>query len=171
LNKGVADANAGSLSDIVRWYRYNSCVRKRYLKALRELPKSKLLKRTEASFPTVLEVFVHVLDAYRWWFVYVMNDRLKEYQRLRTRVRTVAKAATLESEVDTLVMKYVETLRAEDLKHEIVSHDHSGKMLKISVDAMLHHMIEEELQHRGEMNAILWQMNVDPPISYWQEMP
>ena len=29
------------------------------------------------------------------------------------------------------------------------------KVLKISVDAMLHNMIEEELQQRGEMNAIL----------------
>jgi uncharacterized damage-inducible protein DinB len=145
-------------------------VRKRYLKALSELPKSKLLRRTEASFPTVLQVFVHVLDAYRWWFVYVVNDRLKEYRRFRTRVRTVAKAAALESEVDALVMKYVETLRVEDLKREIIAHEDSGKMLKISVDAMLHHMIEEELQHRGEMNAILWELNVDPPICEWQEV-
>ena len=170
MNQRVADADAGSLGDIVRWYRYNSRVRKRYLKTLSELPKSKLLRRTEASFPTVLQVFVHVLDAYCWWFVYVVNDRLEEYRRLRTRVKTMAKAAALESEVDTLVMKYVETLRPEDLKREIVSHEDSGKMLKISVDAMLHHMIEEELQHRGEMNAILWEMKVEPPIYYWQEM-
>jgi hypothetical protein len=33
-------------------------------------------------------------------------------------------------------------------------------------------MVEEELQHRGELDALLWQMNIDPPVgSYrdWEE--
>lgn len=25
-------------------------------------------------------------------------------------------------------------------------------------------LVEEELQHRGELNALLWQINLDPPI-------
>ncbi len=28
-------------------------------------------------------------------------------------------------------------------------------------------MIEEELQHRGELNALLWQINVNPPVTGW----
>jgi len=99
-----------------------------------------------------------------------MNDRIKEYKRFRTKLRSLAKAKALESEVDSLVMKYVNTLRSEDLKREIVWHDHSGETRRITVDAMLHHMIEEELQHRGEMNAILWDMNIEPPIAQWHEM-
>jgi len=30
-------------------------------------------------------------------------------------------------------------------------------------------VIEEELQHRGEMNAIFWQMNLSPPVTEWME--
>jgi hypothetical protein len=30
-------------------------------------------------------------------------------------------------------------------------------------------MIEEELQHRGEINAVLWQTNIDPPIIGWDD--
>ncbi len=30
-------------------------------------------------------------------------------------------------------------------------------------------MVEEELQHRREMNALLWQMDVDPPIARYEE--
>ena len=26
------------------------------------------------------------------------------------------------------------------------------------------HMVEEELQHRGEINALLWQMDIDPRL-------
>ena len=32
---------------------------------------------------------------------------------------------------------------------------------------MLWHLVEEELQHRGEVNALLWQINVDPPVTNW----
>ena len=28
---------------------------------------------------------------------------------------------------------------------------------------MVLHMIEEELQHRGELNALLWQIDAAPP--------
>jgi uncharacterized damage-inducible protein DinB len=165
----IADSNASLLGDIVQWYRYNSRVRKKYLRTLSKLPKSKLFKRTEASFPTVLQILVHVLDAYRWWFIYVSNDRIMEYQRMRTEVKTIAEAEKLESEVDSLVMRYVETLNSEDLKREITWHE-NGKIEKININEMLHHMIEEELQHRGEMNAVLWEMGVEPPVSEWQDM-
>lgn len=165
----IADSNVSLLRDLVQWYRYNSRVRKMYLRALSKLPKSKLFKRTGASFPTVLQIFVHVLDAYRWWFIYVSNDKAREYQGFRTRVKTMAKAGELESEVDSLVMRYVETLSSEDLKREITWQE-EGKIGKISINEMLHHMIEEELQHRGEMNAVLWEMGVEPPVSEWHEM-
>jgi hypothetical protein len=28
-------------------------------------------------------------------------------------------------------------------------------------------MLEEELQHRGEMNALFWRMDVAPPTRSW----
>ena len=155
-----------SLDDIVRWYRYNSYVRKKYLTTLSELPTSKLSKRTEASFPTVLQIFVHILDAYRWWFIFVMEDRIGGYGKLRTMVKSISEAKRLESEVDSLVMKFVGSLKPADLERQISWH-HGKKLRRIKLDAMLHHMIEEELQHRGEINAILWQMDIDPPITGW----
>ena len=34
---------------------------------------------------------------------------------------------------------------------------------------MLWHLVEEELQHRGELNALLWQEDIDPPVISWGE--
>ena len=155
-----------SLDDIVRWYLYNSYVRKKYLKTLSELSNSKLSKRTEASFPTLLQIFVHTLDAYRWWFIFVMEDRLRGYGKQRTMVKSISEAKRLESEIDSLVMKFVGSLKPADLEREISWHD-VKRLKRIKLDALLHHMIEEELQHRGEINAVLWQMGVDPPITGW----
>jgi uncharacterized damage-inducible protein DinB len=29
-------------------------------------------------------------------------------------------------------------------------------------------MFEEEIHHRGELNALLWQMGIDPPAMGWK---
>ncbi len=42
---------------------------------------------------------------------------------------------------------------------------HSGST--VSVRDVLWHLVEEELQHRGELNALLWQIDVDAPILDW----
>jgi uncharacterized damage-inducible protein DinB len=157
-----------SLADIARWYSYNSYVRKKYLKTLSELPTSKLSKRTKASFPTVLQIFVHILDAYRWWFIFVMEDRLRGYWKLRTRVKNISEVKRLESGIDSLVMKFVGSLKRADLEREISWHD-GKKLRRMKLDTILHHMIEEELQHRGEINAVLWQMDIAPPIIGWDD--
>jgi uncharacterized damage-inducible protein DinB len=36
-----------------------------------------------------------------------------------------------------------------------------------SLKGMLWHLAEEELQHRGEANALLWQEDVKPPVTSW----
>jgi uncharacterized damage-inducible protein DinB len=43
----------------------------------------------------------------------------------------------------------------------------SGQRWNLPVKQMLWHLVEEELQHRGELNALFWQMNIDPPITDW----
>src|SRR5487761_1393327 len=38
-----------------------------------------------------------------------------------------------------------------------------------SFRSTLLHVIEHELQHRGELNAFLWQIDVEPPILDWDK--
>lgn len=44
-----------------------------------------------------------------------------------------------------------------------------GVRLPLSLRDICWHMVEEELQRRREMNALLWQMDVDPPIARCEE--
>ncbi|MGA8604697.1 MAG: DinB family protein [Thermoplasmata archaeon] len=39
----------------------------------------------------------------------------------------------------------------------------------IELRVLLVHMIEEELQHRGEMNALLWQSGRNPPVTGYDD--
>ena len=44
-----------------------------------------------------------------------------------------------------------------------------GTVMIIDLRQMLLHMIEEELQHIGEMNDLFWQMNINPPITEYMD--
>jgi uncharacterized damage-inducible protein DinB len=73
-------------------------------------------------------------------------------------------------EVEALVRRFLDGLVETDLDRSFVvpkqlpwfEHEFT-----LSIREMLWHLVEEELQHRGELNALLWQIDVDPPIFDW----
>jgi uncharacterized damage-inducible protein DinB len=143
-------------------YSYNSQTRKKYLRAIWRLPTTKRYKARGASFPSLVDIFLHVLDAYRWWFlsVYSRDSSWKEYPIGLKLSRAVA--VKEERRIDRFVNGVVSALRPSDLSRTYAI---PGSRRRISLRVLLLHMAEEELQHRGEMNALLWQEDVDPPIT------
>jgi uncharacterized damage-inducible protein DinB len=160
------------------WYRYNAHLRPRYLDAIAELPPKKRALNDGASFP-LFEIFLHVLDAYRWWFRYVYQDRVREYPlaRFRIRIRTLKGAQRALTQTTREVHRFVSRLKEGDLDRVIEftapANDEwtRWRRERITMRAMLWHMVEEELQHRGEMNALLWRHGIEPPVTGIHEWP
>lgn len=166
--------NRNELELLDEWYAYNSYVRKKYLRILEKLPEDELLRDRGASFPSVLDVFTHILDAYRWWFLYVYHDRIHERKRLRGSGLKLKEVVGEEHKIDSHIRKFLHELSLSDLEKPVIYHEvsHAGKRSKKieyggKVRDMLWHMVEEELQHRGELNALLWQIDKEPPITGW----
>ncbi|MDA4111242.1 MAG: DinB family protein [Thaumarchaeota archaeon] len=157
------------LESIKEIYRYNSYVRKKYLKALEMLPKEELVRDRGGSYPSMLDIFVHVLDAYRQWFVFLLQGvSMEGFEDLMGKVRSLEKAMEEEKKVDTFVMNFVD--RLDDEKIEGSFETSFGKdRWRFTIRQVLWHMVEEELQHRGELNALFWQLNIDPPITDWMD--
>jgi uncharacterized damage-inducible protein DinB len=98
-----AKAGNESLQLIRELYHYNSRTRKRYLKTIfRNVPAKDRYRDMGASFPSIVDIFIHIIDACRFWFLFVCCGN-----------------------------------------------------------------VEEKLQHRGELNALLWQMGIEPPLVEW----
>lgn len=147
-------------------YRYNSFVRKKYLDALGKLPEQELLRDRGASYPSMLDIFGHVLGAYAYWLMRIFPGHpTKEFERLKD-VQTLEDAKEDEKLVDNYVMNFVEGLDEEQLDHTFEANTAEAKW-RISLRQLLWHLIEEELQHRGELNALFWQIDIDPPITDW----
>jgi uncharacterized damage-inducible protein DinB len=95
---------------------------------------------------------MHVLDAYRWWFIslYPKGGTFDEYPIGQRFSRSEAERATVE--VDRLTNRVLREIGAAGLNRMV---DWRGRgPFRCTVRTRLLHMAEEELQHRGEMNAL-----------------
>ncbi|MCL5068598.1 MAG: DinB family protein [Thaumarchaeota archaeon] len=159
---------SGELETIRDWYAYNSNVRRRYLDSFAKLPKEELSRDRGASYPSILDIFEHVLGAYLYWITGAStgNSALPQVKpppegndSTPTTLELVSKE---ERQVQSMIKEFLNGLTEEDLDKTFLQRER-----KVSVRAMLWHLVEEELQHRGELNALLWQIDVDPHILSW----
>ncbi len=160
------------LQSIRDWYEYNSFVRKKYLEAIfQRITEEERYKDRGASFPSMVDIFVHVIDAYRFWFLHLYKHDSEPFQKLRgTRKFTFDEVMTENDKIDRHVLEFVRNLNSQDLNLEIIAEGRSyGKVKRLDLRQMLYHLIEEQLQHIGELNALFWQLNVDPPVTEYMD--
>jgi len=165
------------IAQIREWYAFNCEVRKTYLKALSALPRRALLKDRGASFPSLLDNYVHTLDAYNWYMFYAYNDRAAEFKRMAGTIKTIAQARKYEREVDRKVTAFVKRLDARVLASTFQftyppGHPRGSGLRKVRTRDMVLALIAEDLQHRGEIAGLLWQFDAKVPfVSFidWSE--
>ena len=151
--------------DCIReFFKYNSDARKRYLDTFEKIPWENLEKDMCASFGSLKGIFLHVLNAYRYWFEYGVRDKMAEYKSLDFEMyKSVADLRRAEKEVGIMVAGFLEGIKQSDYRKVNTIHTRSG-VKEWTTEELLLHMIEEELQHRGELNCLLWQLCYDAPI-------
>jgi uncharacterized damage-inducible protein DinB len=155
---------AGELAALREFFAYNTYVRKKYLSLITKLPKATLTKDRGASYPSILDIQTHILDVCRSWLhAYETGVDLPAPTGL-----SVAQLKKLGNEVNEYLESFMKNLKPKDLNKSAQYHPGNGKSVAtINAREMLWHMIEEELQHRGELNALLWQDDIEPPITDW----
>ncbi len=150
------------------FFRYNARVRRNYLTALLALSPEERLEDRGASYPSLQEIFVHVLDGVLWWLEYVPQDRAGEATPLPARDPTGAELRQQVARAERVATEYIGSLEEASLTKDMVCHfSENGKTSegRFPIGDVLWHVVEEELQHRGELNALFWQMDVEPPIA------
>ncbi len=159
---------SGELQALRDVFEYNTFVRKRYLGFITRLPEGTLTKDRGASHPSILDIFVHILDVYKSWFHTYRTGKqdLPEIKGL-----SLSQTKELEVEVDAYIHDFMARLRAQDINRSfqfaVGDGEDKGKLVTWNLKGMLWHQVEEELQHRGEINALLWQDDIDPPVTSW----
>ncbi len=150
---------------IRRIYDYNLRTRAKYLTAIWKLPPRARYRDRGASYPSLVDIYLHVLDAYRLWFDEVYgHGATPDWYPLGQRF-TRAEARRETRAIDRRVLRVLASLRPGDLDRRFALPKRWRARKPVVLRELLVHMIEEELQHRGEMNALLWQAGREPPVT------
>ena len=152
------------------WINWLVDTRQGYLDALVRLPKKERRRDRGASFPSMQDIFLHILDNNAWWFDSVVRDRQDNHRaikgslsdaEIRRRVRQIARSSR----------QLARSLSPARLNRSFVVRGTRGDgkpfEMRLNLRTIIWHMVEEELQHRGELNALFWQQDVDAPTRAW----
>ena len=66
------------------------------------------------------------------------------------------------------MQKYLDTSFPGKLFDRYRIRNDLGETVEVTAEDILIHLFEEEIHHRGELIALLWQMNIEPPLMGWK---
>ena len=153
--------------DVRELLEYNHVVRRRYFESIAKLSWNEFTKNREASFNSIRNIFVHTLGAVDYWLDFLQKENLHS-KREFDEYRTFDEVRTYMEHVEKRMNDYLHSLPSEGLKRKYTVTGEDHKATRITAEDVLIHVFEEEIHHRGELIALLWQMGIDPPEMGWK---
>lgn len=151
------------------WFAYLEYARRGYLDTLAKLPPEQLARDRGASFPTLIDIFAHSQGGLYFWMKSCATFPFPPQEEDLGGPPTIEGLRKDEDYIQTHIHRVMAELSDPNLSRTISREKGKGSDhdCRIPVRDALWHLVEEELQHRGELNALLWQIDVDPPVMSW----
>jgi uncharacterized damage-inducible protein DinB len=156
--------------DILReWFAYLAAARRGYFGTFEKLPVAELSRDRGASYPSLLDITAHSQGALYFWIKGCSPSAFPPPEPDQGDPPTLPQLRDFETYLRAEVQRFMGGLTEDDLRRTVRrekgrASDHD---CDIPVREVLWHLVEEELQHLGELNALLWQIDVDPPVYSW----
>jgi uncharacterized damage-inducible protein DinB len=153
--------------DVKSLVEYNEIVRHRYFESLTKLSWKEFTKNREASFNSFRNIFIHTLGAIDYWLDFLKKENLHSKRKF-DEYKTFEEVESYMEQVEKRMQEYLKSLSSAGLRKTYTVTGEKHKSTRITAEDILIHVFEEEVHHRGELNALLWQMGVDPPPMGWK---
>lgn len=158
-----------SLIDIRELLEYNKNVRHRYFEIFTKMSWEDFTKNREASFHSIRNIFVHTLNAIDFWLDFLQKKSLHSKKRFRE-YETLDEVRTYLQHVEKRMQDYLDLLSIDELDRKYIVTNDDDKNIEVTAEDVLIHVFEEEVHHRGEIIALLWQIGIEPPLMGWKEL-
>src|SRR5579864_2606884 len=155
----------------VKYYRklfwYNRKVMDSYFRAISKLPWKIASKNMEATHHSIKNIFIHILTVYNGWLnynVYGNSDGIPHSKHDPDNYHSMKEIRGFMNEVWEGVDKLVENLDDNLLSKKVRtpwmpgSHTLGDVLMQVSL---------EQAHHLGEIIALFWQLNKEPPEMTW----
>jgi uncharacterized damage-inducible protein DinB len=154
--------------DVRQLLKYNERVRHRYFEALAKLPWDEFVKNREASFHSFRNIFIHTLNAIDHWLNFLQKEKAA-YKKFDEYLTFQDVSAYMEY-IEARMRDYLNSLPSGGLGKKYLVTNDVNETIEITAEDVLIHVFEEEVHHRGELIALLWQMGIEPPLMGWKEL-
>jgi len=149
--------------DVRELLKYNEDVRHKYFESFMRLSWSEFTKNMEASFHSIRNIFVHILGTIDYFLDFLQKEDLRSKREFDD-YKTFEDVRAYMDHVEKRMDDYLGSLSVEGLKEAYAITGNDGKKIEVTAEDVLFHVFEEDIYHRGELNALLWQMGIDPPL-------
>ena len=156
-------------SDFKELFTYNHTVRQNYIDAFKKnLLWLDMIKNHETAWLSLKDTLLHIIWAEDSWINYSIHG-LEDPNRPfpYSNYKSWSVIDDYNYECISKVNNYLSSLKPDDLYKSVSRINNDGIRRTTTVKDVLIHVITEELHHRGEIIAILWQMNIQPPDMGW----
>ena len=156
--------------DFRELFAYNHNVRQEYINAFKKtLTWQEMTRNHETAWLSLKDTLLHIIWAEDSWINYSIQDMEDPNRPFNySKYQTWESIEEYNSKVTSKVDKYLFNIEQEDLDKKVHRVNNDGGVRRTSmVKDVLIHVVTEELHHRGEMIAILWQMDIQPPDMGW----
>lgn len=165
---------ADPLPVLREFFRFLGATRADYLNFFAGVPWPVLVREVGGTLGSIRNIYLHILEGYSYWFDFVPAERSAEFVDWEPRFAewdSVESLRVATQDTERRIDRFLRDLSPSDADRSLVVNGRDGLSF-VRVDAMLYHMIEEELQHRGEINSVFALQGIVPPsIGYakWLE--
>jgi uncharacterized damage-inducible protein DinB len=143
-------------------------VRRRFAEKLTQLPLETVTKNREASFYSMKNILLHMIDNEDWMVNWVIPGKSQAYVRKKwEEYRDVTDVLKHLDEVEAKTLAFLGNATENEFSRSVDLVLSSGGRFNLSVEECLFQSSTEQLYHMGEIIALLWQENVEPPRMQW----
>jgi uncharacterized damage-inducible protein DinB len=155
--------------DFKELFTYNHTVRQNYIHTFQKtLSWEDMVKNHETGWLSLKDTLLHIIWAEDSWINYSIRG-LEDPNRPfpYSDYNSWDAIEDFNSRVISKVDNYLSSLTPESLYKSVSRINKDGIKRNTIVKEVLIHVLTEELHHRGEIIAVLWQMNIQPPDMGW----
>lgn len=155
------------MMEAVKLLGYSQYLRHRYLEALGKLPWEEVVKDRGASFNSLRNIYLHGVSVLDFYVNHVIQGDAT-YPRINNDdYDNIEKINKYLEQVESKANTYLSRVTAVELSRKIERKQRDGSTITVTVEDILIDLFQEETHHRGELIALLWQMDISPPHIGW----
>jgi len=155
--------------EIVKLLEYSQYLRHQYLESLGMLPWDDVVKNTGASFNSLRDIYLHCVTVLDFYVNHLIQGDASYPQINNDDYDNIEKIGTYVEQVESKANAYLSKVTPDELTRKIERQQRDGTSITVTVEDILIDFFQEETHHRGELIALLWQLDVRPPHMGWSQ--